>query len=145
MFLLLSYLGCRKRKDTFLKRWETDHLVRGEVLSVIQSKCTFVCGCLCQPEYQPERARSYKIISISILKSMNNKWIHIKAQLAPFTHQMTKAGSSASYHTVHTWLTGIISFYQTIFECFWKPDHCIHYLKYICFWKWNRMIMIIHH
>lgn len=46
-----SYLGFRKGKDASMKGRETDHLVRGQALSAIQEKCTFVC----QPEYQPER------------------------------------------------------------------------------------------
>lgn len=89
--LISSYLRWRIGQDASLKGRETDHLVRGAARSAIQAKSPFVC--------QPE---SYKITSVSILKSTNNKWIHFKARLSPFTRLMTKAkGSSGSCHTEH--------------------------------------------
>lgn len=42
-----TYRGCGKETDASIKGRETDHLARGEALSAIQAKCTFVC----QPEY----------------------------------------------------------------------------------------------
>lgn len=87
-----SYLGFRKGKDASIKGRETDHLVRGQA-----GKMHF-----CLPAWiSARKTRSHKMISVSILKSMNNKWIHFKARLTPFTGPVTKAGSLGSHHAEH--------------------------------------------
>lgn len=127
--LLWRLVLCREGKEASPKGWETDHLVRGGAPPAL------VCTCFCQPGHQPA-----KMILFSILISVSDKWVHVKAQLTPPTAQVTKAGSSGSYftdapfHSTKLWLI----------VCFWKRDHCIHYLKYISFWKCSSMMRIIH-
>lgn len=131
LFICRSYVSGRTR------------LWRGERLTIWcwrRAPSQNVCACFCQPGYQPERTQPHKILSLSGLKTMNNKWVHFKAPLTLFTGQETKAGSSGSFHTDAL-------FHSTklwLFVCFWKRDHRIHYLKCICFWKCSSMIRIIH-
>lgn len=131
-----SYLGFRKGKDASIKGRETDHLVRGQA-----GKMHF-----CLPAWiSARKTRSHKMISVSILKSMNNKWIHSfyrtgdKGGVTGVTPRRAQTLSLALFHPTKLWL----------FVCFAKHNHCIYDRKYFCFWKtamiitvWSRLLMI---
>lgn len=95
-----SYPGCGKGRAASLKGRETDHLARGERRSQLFRHNALLSASL---NIQPEKkTRSYEMISVSILKSMDNKCVYFKARLSAFfAGRMTKTGSSGSYHTEH--------------------------------------------
>lgn len=105
--LTFRLISTVERGRTRLGGRETDHLVRGEALSAIGAKC------------QPERTGSYKIISVSILKSINTKWIHFKSAAHPFYRTDDKGGVIEVHTTQSTnTLTGMIQSSQTM-TFFW--------------------------
>lgn len=77
---MLSIVPCRP--DQSIRRSYVSgrtRLWRGERLTIWcwrRAPSQNVWACCCQPGYQPERTQPHKILSFSILKTMNNKWVH---------------------------------------------------------------------